>query len=322
MSPEELVARARLLHALGEAGGTLSPEAAATATGAALAALVEDGLVARGPDGLVRIGPRGSGLSATRVRELRRGGRYGASAEVLAVVDSTNDTVLERAAAGAEPGLVVAAELQTRGRGTKGRSFLSPPGLGIWSTTLLDAPPDPATAPRASLVAALAVAAAVEAATGVRPGLKWPNDVRVGGRKVCGVLVEARSRGRDMFLVAGIGVNVHHRARDFPPELRETAAGLEEQTGARLDRSAVLAEILAELEAHTDEDRRGALDLAARWAARDELDGRDVEVRVGDETLAGRADGLEDDGRLRVRSRGGAIRRIRSAETAVAVRGG
>ena len=73
---------------------------------------------------------------------------------------------------------------------------------------------------------------------------------------------------------------------------------------------------IAELEAHLDEDRRGALDLATRWAARDELDGRDVEVRVGDETLAGRADGLEDDGRLRVRSRGGEIRRSRSAETA------
>jgi BirA family biotin operon repressor/biotin-[acetyl-CoA-carboxylase] ligase len=323
VSSSELVARARLLHALGEAGGSLAMSGVEGADlAAAIESLEEQGLVQLGDDGRLRVGPRGSRLSAARIRELRRGARYGAAAEVRAVVDSTNDAVLDRAAAGGAPGLVIAAELQTRGRGTKGRTFLSPPGLGVWSTTLLDAPAEPAAAPRASLVAALAVAVAVERLTGVRPSLKWPNDVRLGERKVCGVLVEARSRGEGMFLVAGIGVNVHHRAEDFPPELRPIAGALEAETGARLDRSELLAEIVAELEAHTDEDRRGRLDLAARWSAWDELAGRDVEVRIGDETLAGRADGLEDDGRLRVRGPGGSVRAIRSAETAVAVRGG
>jgi len=317
-----LAARARLLQALAQAGGTL-PLAAAEAAGlgSAAAALAGQGLVRVGADGFLRAGPRGSLLSAARVRELRRPGRYGAATEVVPVVGSTNDVVVARARAGAAPGLVIAAELQTAGRGTRGRTFVSPPGLGVWSTTLLDPPADRAAAPRASLAAALGVAVALERATGVRPGLKWPNDVRIGGRKVCGVLVEARTEGAEVFLVAGIGVNVHHRAEDFPPELRAIAGSLEERTGARLDRSELLAAILAELEAVWTDEGRGALDLAARWAAFDELAGRDVEVSVAGETLAGCADGLEEDGRLRLRGPGGVVRTIRSAETAVALRG-
>jgi BirA family biotin operon repressor/biotin-[acetyl-CoA-carboxylase] ligase len=330
VSATELAARARLLHALGETGGAI-PLAAAAARlppgerpvlDGAVAALRAQQLAELGEDGVLRSGPRGSALSAARVRELRRGARYGAATDVRAVVGSTNDAALERATLGAAPGLAIAAELQTSGRGTKGRAFLSAPGLGVWSTTLLDAPADPSRAPRLSLLAGLAVAAAVERATGVLPGLKWPNDVRLRGRKVCGVLVEARSIGATRFVVAGIGLNVHHRAEDFPQELRAVAGSLEEVTGARLDRSALLAAILAELEALVGADRNGSLDLAARWAAYDELAGADVEVRLGGETFAGRAEGVEDDGRLRVRHPGGSVRAIRSAEAAVAFAGG
>jgi BirA family biotin operon repressor/biotin-[acetyl-CoA-carboxylase] ligase len=326
----ELAARARLLHALGEAGGAIALAAAAArlppgerpALDAAVGMLHAHGLAELGADGVLRAGPRGSPLSAARVRALRAGARYGAATEVEAVLRSTNDAVLARAAEGAAPGLAIAAELQTDGRGTKGRAFSSAPGLGVWSTTLLDAPPDPSRAPRLSLVVGLAVAAIVQRATGVRPGLKWPNDVRIGGRKVCGVLVEARSIGATRFVVAGIGLNVHHRAEDFPEELRAVAGSLADTTGAPLDRSTLLAALLAELEALVVADRDGSLDLAGRWADYDELAGAEVRVRLGDETFAGRAEGIEDDGRLRIRRPGGAVRAISSAAAAVALAGG
>jgi BirA family biotin operon repressor/biotin-[acetyl-CoA-carboxylase] ligase len=328
VSADDLVGQARLLHALGEGDGAVAltnalaavPPAERAGLHTAVAALEERGLLELGGDGVLRPGRRGSLLSAARVRERRRDGRYGATAEVHAVVDSTNDEVLARAVAGAGPGVVVAAELQTAGRGTKGRTFLSPPGLGVWSTTLLDAPADPSVAPRYSLVAALAAAAALERETGVPPSLKWPNDVRLGGRKVCGVLVEARSIAGQMFLVAGIGCNVHHRSGEFPPELRELAGSVEERTGRRVDRSALLASLVAELETLVTADRNGGIDLAARWARFDELADCEVEVRLGDEVFFGRADGIEDDGRLRVRSPGGETRTVRSAHATVAAR--
>ena len=283
-----LVGQARLLHALGENDGAVpladalaaAPPPEREGLGAAVAALEERELIELGDDGVLRPGRRGSLLSVDRVRERLGGGRYGGTVEVHAVVDSTNDTVLARAAAGEEPGLVVAAELQTAGRGTKGRSFLSPPGLGVWSTTLLDTPADPSAAPRCSLIAALAAAAALERETGIRPSLKWPNDVRVSGRKVCGVLVEARSIGGGMFLVAGIGFNVHHRSDEFPPELRQLAGSVEERTGRRVDRSTLLASLVEELETLARADRSRGIDLAADWARLDELAGRDVEVSV------------------------------------------
>ncbi|MCA9751243.1 MAG: biotin--[acetyl-CoA-carboxylase] ligase, partial [Gemmatimonadetes bacterium] len=213
---------ARLVHALGEAGGAL-PAARLTTIGdapdleSALATLGD--LVSLETDGTLRFGPRGSALAAAGVQASLGGATWGRELEVLAAIGSTNDRAAERAAAGAAPGLVVTAELQTAGRGRRGRVFDSRPGLGIWSTTLLPVPADPAAAPRLSLIAALAVAEAVEERTGFSPALKWPNDVRIGGRKICGVLVEARSAGGRVFPVAGIGINVHHRPQDFPPEV-------------------------------------------------------------------------------------------------------
>ncbi|HMB69217.1 MAG TPA: biotin--[acetyl-CoA-carboxylase] ligase, partial [bacterium] len=192
----------------------------------------------------------------------------------------------------------------TEGRGRRGRRFDSRPGLGVWSTTHLDAPPDPADAPRLSLVAALAVAAAVEELGGVRPALKWPNDVLLRGRKVCGVLVEARSVGGRVYPVAGIGLNVHHRAEDFPPEIRDLAGGLEEIGGRRQDRSRVLATVLRRLEEVLEEDRAGALDLPARFGALDALRDRPVELRERDGVRTGVARGIDAEGRLRLEADG------------------
>ncbi len=312
--------QARLIHAVGEAGGTSPLTHLAGLAGPAdlefaLADLGAADLLQLGPDGVVRFGSRGSALSAAAVGDRLRTQRYGLSIETHAVVESTNDLGLERAVAGARPGLVITGELQTSGRGRRGRAFDSRPGLGVWSTTLLDSPRDGAAAPRLSILAALAVAEAVEKLVGRRPGIKWPNDVRVDGRKVCGVLVEARSIGVGLHVVAGIGLNVHHRPEDFPAEIRDLATSLDVAAGRRLERSEVLAEVLAALERRVQEDRDGKLDLTAEFERWDEF--RDRRVRLtGDETAEGVARGVDAAGRLRLEV-SGTIRCVQGGEVSL-----
>lgn len=290
--------QAEVLHALAEAGGAL-PEARAAAGEGALADLAAARLVTRA-GGRVELGPRGSALSAADVSARLRTRALGRPLEIHGVLGSSNDAVLERAAAGAAPGLVIGAELQTAARGRRGASFDARPGLGLWLSVLLPAPDDPASAPRLSLLVALAVADAVEEVAGIPAGLKWPNDVRLCGRKVCGVLVEARSRGRALWPVAGIGMNVHHADGDFPAEFAGAAISVEAAAGRRVERGALLAALLARLEERLDAERAGGSDLAAAWAPRDELAGRDLAVERDEGVLEGRGAGVAPDGSLLV----------------------
>jgi len=301
--------QAELVRALSRGAGAVRlADAAAGHESVALEAAVRDleaaGLAELGADGLLRAGPRGSLLREEDVAAALDTRTLGRRLEIRAHVGSTNDVALEWARAGAAAGLVVAAELQTAGRGRRGRAFDSRPGLGLWSTSLLDTPARPEDAPRLSLVAALAVAATAERVAGVRCALKWPNDVQVDGRKICGVLVEARSVGGTLHPVAGIGVNVHHRAEDFPEEVRSQAASLESAGGTRVERSRVLAELLNELEALLQEEREGRLRLAERFASRDTLLDRAVEVIANPdgsgERRHGTARGVDERGRLRL----------------------
>ncbi|NNE42846.1 MAG: biotin--[acetyl-CoA-carboxylase] ligase [Gemmatimonadetes bacterium] len=308
------VLRAAGVAAAGEGGGDLA------AVDRALSALGDADLLQLDGTGHARVGARGSVLSAARVRSGSAAGRYGHQVEVLASVGSTNDAVLERAASGAEPGYVICAELQTEGRGRRGRRFDSRPGLGIWSTVLLDAPADPERAARLSLVTGLAVADAVAERTGAAAQLKWPNDVLIDGRKVCGILVEARTAGGRMFPVAGIGTNVHHRMEDFPPDLRARAGSLESTTGVRVDRSEYLATLLVALERRLAAEAAGTLDLAAEFGSRDALAGRRVEVSTADGPCTGTADGVAPDGTLRVRVGGSRVVFARSGEATLVVR--
>jgi BirA family biotin operon repressor/biotin-[acetyl-CoA-carboxylase] ligase len=301
--------QARLLHAVGAGDGRARLEDASAGStpaelDAALADLETAGILEPCRDGVLRCGPHGSPLSAAAVERSLTTRWCGHPVEVRAEVGSTNDVVLERAVAGAPPGLCVAAELQTEGRGRRGRRFDSRPGLGVWSTTGLDVPVDPAAAPRLSLVVAVAVAAAVEELGGTRPALKWPNDVLLAGKKICGVLVEARSVGGRVHPVAGIGLNVHHRAEDFPPEIRELAGGLEALSGRRQERSRVLAAVLGRLEAALDEDRAGRFDLPARFGPLDALRDQAVELHERSGTRTGVARGIDAEGRLRLESDG------------------
>ena len=146
---------------------------------------------------------------------------------------------------------VVVADRQTAGRGRLGRSFQSPGGQGIYLTALLrpDLPPErlsPVTA-----MAGVAVCRAVERLCGVSPGLKWPNDPVLDGKKLCGILTELSLEGetaRVQELVLGIGINVSQRPEDFTPEVREIATSLVQALGHAVSRPALAAEIIREVD--------------------------------------------------------------------------
>jgi BirA family biotin operon repressor/biotin-[acetyl-CoA-carboxylase] ligase len=298
--------QARLVHALGEAGGELPVGRAQALAGDRLAEALDDlgDLVVLGGDRLLRFA-RGSALREMDVLARASDAAFAGPIEIHPVVGSTNDVVLERATGGAEPGLVVVGELQTAGRGRRGRAFDSRPGLGVWASILLPDPADASRASRLSLIAALAVVDAIRSLTDAAPKVKWPNDVRLGGRKVCGTLVEARTARGAMFPVAGIGVNVHHRADDFPPELRRVATSVELATGRRVRRGDLLAEVLTALGNLVEREREGALDLPVRFAEVDEIRGRLVEIRGVPSPLKGHAAGIREDGALVLDGPGG-----------------
>ncbi len=163
-------------------------------------------------------------------------------------VGSTNTELMALARQGAAEGTVVLAGQQTAGRGRMGRSFQSPAGLGLYGSVLLRSNPE--DAPRIPALAATAVRRAIRRSCGLSCGIKWPNDLVLSGRKVCGILAEALPGPEgSLWVVVGIGINVCQRREGFLPELRETAASLSMIAGAEIDRAALETAFLEELEA-------------------------------------------------------------------------
>ena len=149
-------------------------------------------------------------------------------------VGSTNTELMALARQGAAEGTVVLARQQTAGRGRMGRSFQSPAGLGLYGSVLLRSSPE--VAPRIPALAATAVRRAIRRSCGLSCGIKWPNDLVLSGRKVCGILAEALPGPEgSLWVVVGIGINVCQRREDFLPELRETAERRQEYGAACLN---------------------------------------------------------------------------------------
>jgi len=246
--------------------------------------------------------------------DLRRrlaGRRIGRRLLSFGEVDSTNDLAWKALEEAARPedvdGLVVLASFQARGRGSRGRAWVSPPGTSLLASVLLV--PPAGSHPVAGLTAAggCAVAAAVREGTGLSPSLKWPNDVLLDGRKVAGVLVEARSRpGSGSVYVVGVGLNANSHRVDFPESLRETLTTVREETGCAVDLGSLAERFLGALE-----EREGALREGNAGALEEEfvallgLVGRDVEARLPDGEVSGRLEGLSFREGLRIRALAG-----------------
>lgn len=171
-----------------------------------------------------------------------------------AETDSTN-TRLKALAATAADGTVIAAGRQTGGRGRLGRSFASPDG-GVYFSMLLAPGMEPERCLTVTPTMAVAVRRAIKNACGAEADIKWPNDLQLGGKKLCGILTEATAAGGGTKLIVGIGINLNTAREDFPPELRDTACSVLSATGRRTPPEALIRELVSSLD-----------ETYARWLA-------------------------------------------------------
>ena len=192
-------------------------------------------------------------------------GRLGRRFEYFLTIGSTNDVASEYAQSGDHEGVVFIADTQTSGRGRRGRTWFSPPGAGLYVSTIL-APSRSRDRERAMLLttiaAGVALAEGVKEATGLVPSLKWPNDLYVGKRKLAGILAE----GAGDSVVLGYGINL--LAAAYPPELADRVTALEPELGRAVDRPRVFAETLCALARRYDDLLEGRFDaILDAWRA-------------------------------------------------------
>jgi BirA family biotin operon repressor/biotin-[acetyl-CoA-carboxylase] ligase len=241
----------------------------------------------------------------------------------LESTDSTNRVALEMAREGAPHGATVVAEGQTAGRGRLGRSFFSPPGLNLYTSTVLRPRLTTAEAPALILASAVAVAEAV-AETVDDPEaveIKWPNDVLLGGLKTSGILMELGAEAtRISFLVLGIGVNLNVDRETFPDEFRHLATSLSSHCGRRIDRVAFARRLYTHLERVLDRCVEGGFDaIRPAFEARFRMTGRRVTVvELGGASQAGEVLGIADDGTLRIRDDRGHERQVIAGDVTLA----
>ncbi len=238
---------------------------------------------------------------------------------VFDCVDSTNNVAKRLAAEGAPEGTTVIAERQSAGRGRLGRSFQSPPGMGIYMSVILR----PRCAPDALMHLTCAVGEsmcdAVARAAGFRPGIKWANDLVYGGRKLCGILTELgfSPDGFVDYAVVGIGVNCTQNPEDFPLPLQGTAGSLAMFAPQPVSRAAVAAQMLISMEALSRDLLPQREAIMAGYRKDCVTLGQEVCLVDGAETSHCRALQVDDRGALLVRFPDGRERTVQSGEVSV-----
>ena len=253
------------------------------------------------------------------IRNLRESCHWQDSLLWFDSIDSTNTMARELARQGAPHGTVLIADHQTGGRGRRGRSFHSPAGSGIYMSVILRPRCAPQQIMHLTCASAVAMCDAVEAATGLRPGIKWTNDLVCGKRKIAGVLTELGfdNRGNVDFAVVGIGINCCQQEADFPEDIRGIAGSLVSVTGQKIDRAVVAAAMMDALYRMDAELLTRKAHILNRYRQDCITLGQEVSLVRGEEVRHGTALDIDEDGALIVRFSDGQISAVNSGEVSV-----
>lgn len=221
---------------------------------------------------------------------------FGRKIYAFDTIDSTNGCARAMAGAGAPEGTVVIAESQTSGRGRLGRPWVANPLENLTFSVVLR--PGKSSLNLLPLLTGVAVADALQESSGVEPDCKWPNDLLLGGRKVCGILLEGSLRDDDLeFAVAGIGINVNQTV--FPPDIAASATSLRLTCGREFNREELLRTVLLHFERLYQAGRLEEFSsVPGLWTARTRMLGKPLLVRMQETTLEGRALRIAPDGGL------------------------
>jgi BirA family biotin operon repressor/biotin-[acetyl-CoA-carboxylase] ligase len=258
-------------------------------------------------------------LSDDLLARLGKSRVIGRDIHVFEQTTSTNDVVEKLARDGVREGVVVFAESQTRGRGRLGRKWVSPPRKGLWFSILLRPNLRPQETTQLTVASAIALRRAVFTQTRLPVEIKWPNDILIGGKKTAGILTEMSAElDRVRHVILGIGIDVNQETHEFPVELRKTATSLKIENEDSLSRAALATAVLRELDLEYSRMCAGRFsEIAAEWMEHCATIGKDVTVQIGDRKIRGRAESLDDDGALILRTEHGRLQRITGGDVTV-----
>ncbi|MEI6126911.1 MAG: biotin--[acetyl-CoA-carboxylase] ligase [Pseudomonadota bacterium] len=214
-------------------------------------------------------------------------------------IDSTNRIAKEYAQTGASDGALVVAEEQTGGRGRLNRTWISPAGSSILCSCIMYPKISIASIFRITMLASLGVVRAIDRACGMEAQIKWPNDVYINEKKVCGILTEFGSaRDKTLYAVVGIGLNVNFDIEKCP-EISDSATSLRNIRGSSVARLPLFKALLEELDKlYLDFMQTGSCNVRSEWERHSMILNRPVEIICGDETMRGIARGFNEDGHL------------------------
>ena len=240
----------------------------------------------------------------------------GSTVRVLQNTTSTNDEASRAALEGHPEGLVIFAESQSTGRGRMGRRWSSPTGRGLWFSALLRPSLTPGECTQLTAASAIALVRAIQSATGITPEIKWPNDLLIKGKKIAGILTEMSAELEHVrSVVLGIGIDVNQTASEFPADLRGIATSLKLAMGKNVSRPDLAEAVLLNL--NEEYARILASNFAAvaeEWASHCSTLGKQVTIDMGTRRVRGRAEALDENGALLLRTEHGRIERIIGGE--------
>lgn len=227
-------------------------------------------------------------------------------------VKSTNLVAKRMVSAGAKEGTLIIAETQTAGRGRRQRLWLSPPGKGLWFSLILSPALSVDQSGILQIAAGVAVAKAIFQTTQLRTRLKWPNDVQIDGKKVCGILTETDS-GLKNCIILGIGINVNQTRDEFLGSLQHKATSLAIEKGHPVDRAHFFCNTLHCLERSYADIKTGDYRaLREQWLAHCIHHGQSLEIEKGGKSIRGVFAGIDDFGALRLQTENNMIKIITS----------
>ena len=243
----------------------------------------------------------------------------GRDIRVFQETTSTNDVIEKLARDKVPEGVVVFAESQSKGRGRLGRKWISPSHKGLWFSILLRPKLQPQETTQLTVAAATALRRAIEIVTGIKAKIKWPNDILINKKKSAGILTELSAElDRVKHVILGIGVDVNLSAADFPAELRKIATSLKIEAGKAISRADLAVHILRELDHDYTRVCSGKFEsVANEWEEQCETIGHPVSIQIGERRVHGRAESLDDDGALLLRTQYGQLERITAGDVTV-----
>ena len=234
-------------------------------------------------------------------------------------IDSTNDQLRLLARQGAPEGTVLLAGHQSNGHGRRGRNFHSPHGTGIYLSILLRPDCQPTDLMHLTCASAEAMCDALEASAGIRPGIKWTNDLVYGKRKLGGILTELgfTAQGKLDYAIVGIGINCCQQEKDFPQDIQSIAGSLAMVTGKSIDRSQVAAAMMDALWKMNGSLLSGRQEMLSRYRTDCITIGQDISLIRGEEIRHGKALDVDDQGALVVAFPDGHLEAVNSGEVSV-----